>query len=57
MKDVRVHYSIQTIFEDVNEKNSVRRTDLIGTVLYIRGISRCMEGKYIEGFRIRKFGI
>jgi len=34
-----------------------RRTNSMGAVLCARGISRYMEEKYIEEFRIREFGI
>jgi len=41
---------MQTIFENVDERNNGRRTDSMDTVIYTRGISGCVEGEYTRGF-------
>ena len=41
---------MQTIFENVDERNNGGRTDSMDTVIYTRRISRCVEEEYTRGF-------
>jgi len=41
---------MQTIFENVDERNNGGRTYLMGTVIYTRRISGCVKGEYTRGF-------
>jgi len=45
---------MQIILKDENERNNSGRTNPIGVVIYTRRISRCMEGKFVGGFRKQK---
>ena len=45
---------MQIIFEDKDERNNSRRTNLIDLVIYTGRICRCVEGEFIGGFRIRR---
>jgi len=41
---------MQTIYQDKDERGGSRRANSVGPLIYTGGISRCMEGKHIEGF-------
>ena len=41
---------MQPIFENADERNNGGRTDSMGTVIYTRRISGCVEGEYTRGF-------
>ena len=39
---------MQVVYKNEDEGSSHGGANLVGTVIYIRKISRCMEGKYIR---------
>jgi len=45
---------MQIVLENEDEKGNSRRTNLIGLVICARGISRCIEGKFIREFGKQK---
>ena len=52
----KIHYNIQAIFKNENERRCSERTDL-DIVLYVRRISRHLKGEYVREFGVRKLRI
>jgi len=56
-KSSQIHHSMQAVCTDEDEKNTSRRTNTVGTIIYIEGISRCLEVKHAGGLGGRITGI
>ena len=48
---------MQAVYKNEDEGGSGKRTDPMGAVLHVGGISGCLEGEYIGGFESRNIGI
>jgi len=53
-KSRRIHYNMQNILKNKNERSYCGETDLMGSVICVGRISRCMERKYIRRFGNRR---
>jgi len=45
---------MQVIFENENKRSNDRGMNSIGIVVCVESIGKCVEGEYIERFRIRR---
>ena len=48
---------MQTILKDEDKRGGSRRVDLVGTLVYIRRISRYLKGKHLRRVGRRRIGI
>jgi len=48
-KSGQIHHSMQAIYTDEDERNTSRKTNIVGTIICIGRISRHLEGKYTGG--------
>jgi len=48
---------MQVIFENENERNNSRKTNVVDIDIYTRRSSKCLEGKCIRRFGNRDIGV